>query len=161
MTIQDLGSIGEFVAAIATLITLVYLALQIRQNTKITRAEMFQHHALSVQGQLTHLGSSAHASRVFNAGLRGWTDLAEDEQGQFSLIMAGTFQGFQSVFWQYRSGLLAEDLWQSYQSNLSWYLARAGVREWWKHGAQWVSEPFAALVTDMLAELDKASSRHG
>jgi hypothetical protein len=34
MTIQDLGSIGELVAAIATVATLVYLALQIRQNTE-------------------------------------------------------------------------------------------------------------------------------
>ena len=33
VTIQDLGSIGEFVAAIATVATLVYLAIQIRSNT--------------------------------------------------------------------------------------------------------------------------------
>ena len=33
MTIQDLGSIGELIAAIATIATLVYLAIQIRQNT--------------------------------------------------------------------------------------------------------------------------------
>ena len=31
MDIQDLGSIGEFVAAIATLATLIYVALQIRK----------------------------------------------------------------------------------------------------------------------------------
>ena len=36
MTIQDLGSIGELVAAIATIATLVYLAIQIRQNTFAT-----------------------------------------------------------------------------------------------------------------------------
>ena len=34
MNIQDLGAIGELLAAVATLITLVYLALQIRQNSK-------------------------------------------------------------------------------------------------------------------------------
>ncbi len=34
MTIQDLGSLGELIAAIATVATLVYLALQIRQNTR-------------------------------------------------------------------------------------------------------------------------------
>lgn len=34
MTIQDLGSIGELVAAVATLATLIYLSLQIRQNSK-------------------------------------------------------------------------------------------------------------------------------
>ena len=33
MTIQDLGSIGELVAALATVATLAYLAIQIRQNT--------------------------------------------------------------------------------------------------------------------------------
>lgn len=48
MSIQDLGSLGEFVAAIATIGTLIYLALQIRQNTRqlsesakaLRRAEM-------------------------------------------------------------------------------------------------------------------------
>ena len=39
MTIQDLGSIGEFVAAIATVATLVYLAIQIRSNTAALRSE--------------------------------------------------------------------------------------------------------------------------
>lgn len=33
MTIQDLGSIGEIVAGLATVTTLVYLAIQIRANT--------------------------------------------------------------------------------------------------------------------------------
>ena len=33
MTIQDLGALGEFLGSIAVLATLVYLALQTRQNT--------------------------------------------------------------------------------------------------------------------------------
>lgn len=32
-TIQDLGAVGEFVGAIGVVITLIYLAYQIRQNT--------------------------------------------------------------------------------------------------------------------------------
>lgn len=35
MSIQDLGSLGELVAAIATIATLIYLATQIRQNTRM------------------------------------------------------------------------------------------------------------------------------
>lgn len=34
MTIQELGSLGELIAAIATVVTLIYLATQIRQNNK-------------------------------------------------------------------------------------------------------------------------------
>ena len=39
MDIQDLGSIGELIAALATLATLVYLATQIRQNTNQLKGE--------------------------------------------------------------------------------------------------------------------------
>ena len=42
MTLQNLGSIGEFVTAIATLVTLVYVAVQIRQNTKMVRGATYQ-----------------------------------------------------------------------------------------------------------------------
>jgi len=35
MTIQDLGAIGDLVGGVAVLVTLVYLAMQIKQNTKV------------------------------------------------------------------------------------------------------------------------------
>ena len=38
MNIQDLGSIGELVAALATIATLLYLSLQIRQTNRISRS---------------------------------------------------------------------------------------------------------------------------
>ncbi len=40
MTIQDLGALGEFLGSIAVLATLVYLALQTRQNTMAIRAQL-------------------------------------------------------------------------------------------------------------------------
>ena len=43
MTIQDFGSIGEFVTSIVTLATLAYLALQIRQNTAVLRTQTLQY----------------------------------------------------------------------------------------------------------------------
>ena len=35
MTIQDLGAIGDLLGGIAVVVTLIYLAAQIRQNTRI------------------------------------------------------------------------------------------------------------------------------
>ena len=47
MTIQDLGSIGELIAAIATVATLIYLAVQIRANTTALRIEARRAESLS------------------------------------------------------------------------------------------------------------------
>ncbi len=40
LTIQDLGALGEFFGSIAVLVTLVYLALQTRQNTMAISAQL-------------------------------------------------------------------------------------------------------------------------
>ncbi len=39
MTVEDLGNIGEFIASIGVVISLIYLALQTRDNTKAIRAQ--------------------------------------------------------------------------------------------------------------------------
>ncbi len=155
LTLEGLGSIGELIGGLAVAVSLVYLAIQVRQGTKTTRAEMLQQHSLSLQSTLLAIGSDAQASRVLNAGLRSWDDLSEEEPGQFSLMMAGTFQGFESVFYQYRSGLLEEELWQSYQTRLRWYVARRGVRAWWKlAGHTWVSKQFGATINELALEVE-------
>ena len=38
MDINSLGSLGELIAALATVLTLIYLSIQIRQTNMITRA---------------------------------------------------------------------------------------------------------------------------
>ena len=134
-------------------VSLVYLAIQVRQGTKTTRAEMLQRHSLSLQGDIIAIGRDAQASRVLSAGLRSWDDLSEEEQAQFSLMMAGLFAGFESIFHQYRSGLLEEDVWESYQNRMRWYLARRGARAWWKLGGHtWVGESFGALINELVLE---------
>ena len=42
MTIQDVGSLGELIAAVATIAPLAYLAIQIRQSTTSTRTGIDQ-----------------------------------------------------------------------------------------------------------------------
>lgn len=39
MSFQDMGSLGEFIAALATVVTLLYLSAQIRQTNLITKAQ--------------------------------------------------------------------------------------------------------------------------
>ena len=38
-TVQDLGAIGEFVASIAVVISLIYVGTQLRQNSKLARIQ--------------------------------------------------------------------------------------------------------------------------
>ena len=44
VTLNELGSLGEFISGIAVVVTLIYLAAQIRHNTRAVRSSM--HHAM-------------------------------------------------------------------------------------------------------------------
>ena len=83
MSIQDLGAIGELLAAIATLATLIYLALQIRQNSRnlqeSTSASMNQGWA-SIN---TRLSSDPQFASIFIRGRVKLDDLDTVETEQF------------------------------------------------------------------------------
>lgn len=49
MTLEELGSVGEFVGALAVLVTLIYLAVQIHQHTKTVKAQINQARSDSFQ----------------------------------------------------------------------------------------------------------------
>ena len=66
MTVQDLGSLGEFVAAIATVATLIYLASQIRASNRLARAEASR----TPNSDLNSLNAAFGTDPIFRAAIR-------------------------------------------------------------------------------------------
>src|SRR5665213_4361095 len=52
MTLTDLAAIGSFISGVAVVVTLVFLLLQTRQNTRAIRAAASQAHAANYQALL-------------------------------------------------------------------------------------------------------------
>jgi hypothetical protein len=146
MTLSDLGNLGESIGGIAVLITLVYLALQIRQNTRTMRAAA--HHSANQLGVQINLafGTSPEVARVLVNGSAG----AESEPHQklmFHLMMRANFSGAEAFFIQAREGLLERDMWESRRRSMQRYLRQPGVRSWWERNRDIFSEDFAAELT--------------
>ena len=64
MTFQDLGSIGELIAAFATLITLGYLALQLKQNTTALKSQTFQQSSMDMSLTANSISSDGDLARI-------------------------------------------------------------------------------------------------
>ena len=85
MTLQDIGNIGEFVAAVATLATLIYLAVQIRQNTDSVKAAAAQSVLEAPNQALQSAASSQQQARVVVLGQTDYEKLSDDERMQFMI----------------------------------------------------------------------------
>jgi hypothetical protein len=86
LTFQDLGSLGEFVAAIATLVTLVYLAFQIKQHTKVSRAQLTKDLFLASRSALLEIARDEDLAKIAANGGRERERLNTMENSRLTLI---------------------------------------------------------------------------
>ena len=169
MTIQDLGSIGEFVAAIATLATLVYLALQIRQNTRSVQLSALEANVQAGNRVRELLIMDEGLSDLHSKGLQGYSQLDRAERLRFGLLLQNFFSNIQAAF--VRTGLMGvsgtrmrrdEDgvvhgLPFGGVSFLDSLLVHPGIREWWNRHQSLYSQEFVEIVNERLAHLGQAA----
>ncbi len=153
MTLQDLGSIGEFVAAIATLITLIYLAAQIRQNTKSVRTSTYQAVLDSSRSDTELILANPQLERIYRLGRRNYDDLKDDERPVFRMLLTQLLLNYESLFLQLRHGIIDEDFWRGRQQLLRALLAQPGVRKWWAGQGAFHHRYFATEFHDLVESI--------
>ena len=98
MTIQDLGSLGEIVGALATIITLAYLAIQIRANTRMM-ATQSRHRTEEISSRYNMaLAQDPQLADLFRRGLGGTESLTPTEQVQFSFLFGRILAAVETAF---------------------------------------------------------------
>ena len=153
MTIQDLGSIGELIAAIATVATLGYLALQIRQNTRSVRAASRLEIASGWRAHNQQMLDPA-VSRVYQQGLHTYPDMPYDERSIFVTLMGDHSVFFQGAFALYDEGQLDRQTYEDYMTWFACQVATPGGNAYWKEMSPFLVKGAAAAVNERLGRGD-------
>jgi hypothetical protein len=157
VSIQELGSIGEFVAAIATLLTLVYLALQIRQNTTTVRAGTSAAISESLARVTEVLGSDPRAGQAYLKGLLGDASLDAETRLQFASLFSSYLRRVENAFYQHARGFVDPDHWETTARTLSVTMRFPGARRQWEASRNMYSDRFGGFVDRCIAEYEADS----
>jgi hypothetical protein len=162
MTLEDLGNIGEFVAAIAVVVSLVYVAFQIRQgsrqivqNTNSVLGSVELETTRLHSDWLLSVAQSSELGRIWRLGISEPTKLTEDEKVQFAMLIGSAFYAIEGPFRQYQRGLLSEDSWEPMDELIARYMRSPAVLEWWANR----DVPFAKTFSEYVDSKVSASSR--
>ena len=149
MSLDDLGNIGELVAAIGVIASLIYLAVQIRQNTRSVRAAT--HHSAMRGASETQnvLAQSNDAARVFRIGSREPGELTEDERLRFDSMLLSIFMWFEDAFFQYQQSMVDREYWEGRQRALLSQLKRPGTASWWTRRSHFFARSFVSYVNQL------------
>lgn len=144
MSIQDIGSIGELLAALATLGTLIYLAAQIRQNSKMMRANTKQAISDSTQSLLYTMNEDPETFRKLLSG----EEMDEIEKMRVWIFMRATLRGFETQLFHYRSGLLDEQEWTTLKHTILNTMLYPESQDVWQELQGVVSPELRSLIED-------------
>ena len=131
MTIQDLGSIGEFTAAVATVATLAYLAVQIRQSNTAARAQSRQTLIDTWASRNWDLARDPRMLRAFAAGVTRWPDISNEDKTVFDLAMGTYLANIQNGLLLRDAGLLDESVLDQTANYMVMSAFSPGGSRWW------------------------------
>ena len=146
--LETLGNAGDFIGGIAVVITLVYLAIQVRQNTSALKAASWQEVVAGARAASKLRGDPAIAPS-WARGLSNYPSMSAQDISNFNLAITDEALFFQGVFALYQSRQLEESVYIAYRGWFVSILATPGGSEWWSL----VGRPI--FVSDMVSELDK------
>lgn len=159
MQIQEWAAIGEIVGAIGIIATLIYLSIQIRQNTKSTETSTISAFMESYSSATRAWGASTELARVVRIGNTDFDSLNEDEKFQYFALIGQFFVNFESLFSLFESGVLDPRRWATIKADIAAFVHFSGGRVFWKQTREaWVGYPeFVELVDHLASQDDKPS----
>ncbi|ABI66733.1 MAG: hypothetical protein ACJA0K_000616 [Maricaulis maris] len=153
MTLNDAYLISQIVAVVLVGPTLLYLALQVRQNTKQLQAAA-RYQFVEATGQMHSLtvGSKPTAS-MFRRGIESYAQLDPDERLQFGILIGHFLQIYSVMFELHADGLLPKSQWHAVLKDLEFILDCDGGREIWESfGKVGLAPDFVAFADAIFRE---------
>jgi hypothetical protein len=155
MNWEMLTALGQLAAVFVGIPSLIYLAVQIREQTKERRQSAVN--VVTAQwGDLTcALHDSAEFSTIFLRGVQSFTGLDPVSKLRFSAFFNRFLNYFEGMYFSHCDGILTASSWDKIERSMSDLIAYRGVQQWWETRKHWHTEEFGHLVDAIIARGDE------
>ena len=147
-----IGAIGEIIGALAVFLTLVYLALQIRQNTKAIQASAVDSGISKVNEVRESLYENGDLTRIYIQGMAQPADLDEESRVRFRLLIHNILLSISNIYSQTSYTGLSLSTWESQKVILERLIDSPGGQWFWKEYRLEFEESFREEVDEILRD---------
>jgi hypothetical protein len=151
MTLEEIYYISQIVASVAVLASLIYLAVQTRQNTVGQRALMHQQRILQMQSDL-HVRADPVIAAAQVAAEPGNADMTEVQLRQFIAMTLSGLTSMEEQFRLHRAGQYDAAHWATTKKTLAVYLRTPGARVIARMFQGMFDPDFAAILDQLIGE---------
>ncbi len=146
MSLENLANIAEVFGMLVVAITLIFLTLQMRQNTRALRSTTAQGAHEMAEAIYHPIMMDAALADVVIRGMRDSDVLSEVETARFTAFWQDGFFTFQSWFYQWRAGTLDAGIWTGWSKIITDVHQTPGIRNFWQQRGHYFSDEFRAYL---------------
>ena len=149
MNWEAIGAIAEALAAVGVIATLVYLARQIFQNTKIVESSSLQAWSSSQMTGRFELIGNPDLGRLMRDAMTDSRHLSDDTYMQVGLYIENLFRQFQMTYLLHRRGVIDADIFEVEMRIAARFLEWPGLRQWWDAGRKVLLPEFVTFIENL------------
>ena len=157
MNWEAIGAVGEVIGAVGVIVTLVYLATQIRSNTQATRIASFHATTDSLNQVNLLFASDRELAGMFADSFENEGNWDREASARWNFILLAMYRIFESAYFQRNEGVLEEQSWIRYEHSLKRSLQSNATLEWWESQKFGFTEDFSSYVNAIVNELQNAA----
>ena len=142
MNWDAIGAIAELLGSVAVVITLLFLAAQLRSNSAMLRNSSMQSQAAAMTGWAANLAGDPELYSLYRKGLIDDASLSKEELGRFDLVLVQVFQSVSAIHRQYVNGGMDDATWEANLLTLGASFNTPGGRASWERQKYMLDDRF-------------------
>lgn len=155
---QILGNLGEFFGAIAVVISLVFVGMSVRQNTRALKSSTLHDVKDTIREVNLLWAESQDLADIMFEGFLNLEDLSGSRKFRFYTAAHNLFLGYENLYLQRVESTLDENHWSGMAQHMIDVLTVPGMRAYWEDRKQWFTNGFQQFIDN---EVIQASAYPG
>ena len=151
MNWDAVGAIGELVGATAVVLTLAYLAIQIRQTREMEQATSIRDMLDKAIDIMVHSSRNPGSFETLRKGVTNYSVLPIEEKDRFHEWATLTVVSTEQAMYMHQSKLLPYESWTVWEGFAAAIIASPG-------GAQWWADYKKVFNSELVGRLEKAAT---
>ena len=151
MKLKEYALVAEIMGGIAVLVGLIFVGLELRQNTLMQRVTATQALSIDYENAVDALGKDTDTACIYVRGIKGLDNLNGIERYRFFVLWFHVLRAGEQLHYYSLEGMVDERIWRGYERQLGEVFRYPGVQQYWQIRKEWYSDEFQSFVGNLIA----------
>lgn len=151
-TLSDYAAAADIVGTIAVIITLIFVGVQIRQNTKATKAAAAQAVHSNFAAWYASLQGEPDILAMSLKGMVDYSAISPLEKAQFFAMFMAFNAHMQDAYYKMEDGSLEPELWNCWERLAATFYSTPGGKAFWEERGYMFGRRFQNYLNDDLMQ---------